>query len=411
MKDLDKFQKALEAIKKEGKYRTFNNILRERGKYPSAIWYSKYGVKKIINWCSNDYLGMGQHQFVIDAMKTALDAVGAGSGGTRNISGTTKYHVTLESELARLHKKESALIFTSAYVANLTTLETIPKVLSEITYISDSENHSSIIQGIRYSKAKKEIWKHNDLNHLEELLVKISGPKCVVFESVYSMDGDISPLKQIVDLCKKYNAITYLDEVHAVGLYGLTGGGIAERENLQDEIDIINGTLGKAFGVQGGYIAGKADFLDAIRSLAPGFIFTTSLSPVICAGALSSVRYVREHNDLRKKLHEKSAKTKRELANSGIEVLQNNSHIVPVIIGDAIKCKKISDDLLYKEGIYVQPINYPTVSVGTERLRFTPGPLHTDAMIHDMTYKLKEAMISNLVLKRNNVVSINAKVS
>jgi len=411
VKDLDKFQKALEAIKKEGKYRTFNNILRERGKYPSAIWYSKYGVKKIINWCSNDYLGMGQHQFVIDAMKTALDAVGAGSGGTRNISGTTKYHVTLESELARLHKKESALIFTSAYVANLTTLETIPKVLSEITYISDSENHSSIIQGIRYSKAKKEIWKHNDLNHLEELLMKISGPKCVVFESVYSMDGDISPLKQIVELCKKYNAITYLDEVHAVGLYGLTGGGIAERENLQNEIDIINGTLGKAFGVQGGYIAGKADFLDAIRSLAPGFIFTTSLSPVICAGALSSVRYVREHNDLRKKLHEKSAKTKRELANSGIEVLQNNSHIVPVIIGDAIKCKKISDDLLYKEGIYVQPINYPTVSVGTERLRFTPGPLHTDAMIHDMTYKLKEAMISNLVLKRNNVVSINAKVS
>ena len=411
MKDLDKFQKALEAIKKEGKYRIFNNILRERGKYPSAIWYSKYGVKKIINWCSNDYLGMGQHQFVIDAMKTALDAVGAGSGGTRNISGTTKYHVTLESELARLHKKESALIFTSAYVANLTTLETIPKVLSEITYISDSENHSSIIQGIRYSKAKKKIWKHNDLNHLEELLMKISGPKCVVFESVYSMDGDISPLKQIVELCKKYNAITYLDEVHAVGLYGLTGGGIAERENLQNEIDIINGTLGKAFGVQGGYIAGKADFLDAIRSLAPGFIFTTSLSPVICAGALSSVRYVREHNDLRKKLHEKSAKTKRELANSGIEVLQNNSHIVPVIIGDAIKCKKISDDLLYKEGIYVQPINYPTVSVGTERLRFTPGPLHTDVMIHDMTYKLKEAMISNLVLKRNNVVSINAKVS
>ncbi len=411
MKDLDKFQKALEAIKKEGKYRIFNNILRERGKYPSAIWYSKYGVKKIINWCSNDYLGMGQHQFVIDAMKTALDAVGAGSGGTRNISGTTKYHVTLESELARLHKKESALIFTSAYVANLTTLETIPKVLSEITYISDSENHSSIIQGIRYSKAKKEIWKHNDLNHLEELLMKISGPKCVVFESVYSMDGDISPLKQIVELCKKYNAITYLDEVHAVGLYGLTGGGIAERENLQNEIDIINGTLGKAFGVQGGYIAGKADFLDAIRSLAPGFIFTTSLSPVICAGALSSVRYVREHNDLRKKLHEKSAKTKRELTNSGIEVLKNNSHIVPVIIGDAIKCKKISDDLLYKESVYVQPINYPTVPVGTERLRFTPGPLHTDVMIHDMAYKLKEAMISNLVLKRNNVVNINTKIS
>ena len=411
MKDLDKFQKVLESLKGDGKYRVFNSILRERGNYPSAIWYSKYGVKKIINWCSNDYLGMGQHQLVIDAMKTALDSVGAGSGGTRNISGTTKYHVVLEDELANLHKKESALIFTSAYVANLTTLETIPKVLSEITYISDSENHSSIIQGIRYSKATKEIWKHNDLNHLEELLKKIPGPKCVVFESVYSMDGDISPIKQIVELCKKYNAITYLDEVHAVGLYGLTGGGIAEREGLQDDIDIINGTLGKAFGVQGGYIAGKKDFLDAIRSLAPGFIFTTSLSPVICAGALTSVKYVREHNDLRNQLRERSTKTKRELTKSGIKVLENNSHIVPVIIGDAVKCKRISDELLYKENIYVQPINYPTVSVGTERLRFTPGPLHTDTMIFDMVDKLKETMTRNLVLKKSNVININTKVS
>ena len=411
MKDLDKFQKVLDSLREDGKYRVFNSILRERGNYPRAIWYSKYGVKKIINWCSNDYLGMGQHQFVIEAMKTALDTVGAGSGGTRNISGTTKYHVVLEDELAKLHKKESSLIFTSAYVANLTTLETIPKVLSEITYISDSENHSSIIQGIRYSEAKKEIWKHNDLNHLEKLLKKISGPKCVVFESVYSMDGDISPLKQIVELCKKYNAITYLDEVHAVGLYGLTGGGIAEREGLQDDIDIINGTLGKAFGVQGGYIAGKKDFLDAIRSLAPGFIFTTSLSPVICAGALTSVKYVREHNDLRKQLWERATKTKQELKKSGIKVLENNSHIVPVIIGDAVKCKRISDDLLYKENIYVQPINYPTVSVGTERLRFTPGPLHTDTMIFDMVTKLKETMNRNLVLKKNNVININTKVS
>ena len=411
MKNLDKFQKVLDSLKGNGKYRVFNSILRERGNYPRAIWYSKYGVKKIINWCSNDYLGMGQHQFVIEAMKTALDTVGAGSGGTRNISGTTKYHVVLEDELAKLHKKESSLIFTSAYVANLTTLETIPKVLSEITYISDSENHSSIIQGIRYSEAKKEIWKHNDLNHLEKLLKKISGPKCVVFESVYSMDGDISPLKQIVELCKKYNAITYLDEVHAVGLYGLTGGGIAEREGLQDDIDIINGTLGKAFGVQGGYIAGKKDFLDAIRSLAPGFIFTTSLSPVICAGALTSVKYVREHNDLRKQLWERATKTKQELKKSGIKVLENNSHIVPVIIGDAVKCKRISDDLLYKENIYVQPINYPTVSVGTERLRFTPGPLHTDTMIFDMVAKLKEAMTRNLVLKKSNVININTKVS
>tara|TARA_Y100000296_G_scaffold4508_1_gene5819 strand:+ start:12 stop:1247 length:1236 start_codon:yes stop_codon:yes gene_type:complete len=411
MKNLDKFQKVLDLLRSEGKYRVFNSILRERGKYPSAIWYSKYGVKKIINWCSNDYLGMGQHQQVIDSMKTALDAVGTGSGGTRNISGTTKYHVTLEDELARLHKKESALIFTSAYVANLTTLESIPKVLPDITYISDSENHASIIQGIRHSKAKKVVWKHNDLNHLEDLLKKIPDPKCVVFESVYSMDGDISPIKQIVALCKKYNASTYLDEVHAVGLYGLTGGGISERENLQDDIDIINGTLGKAFGVQGGYIAGKKDFLDAIRSLAPGFIFTTSLSPVICAGALASVRYVKENNDLRKQLQERSSKTKYELIKSGIKVLENNSHIVPVIIGDAVKCKKISDDLLYEENIYVQPINYPTVSVGTERLRFTPGPLHTDAMIFDMVSKLKKTMIKNQALEKSNVININTKVS
>jgi len=411
MKNLDKFQKVLDLLRSEGKYRVFNSILRERGKYPSAIWYSKYGVKKIINWCSNDYLGMGQHQQVIDSMKTALDAVGTGSGGTRNISGTTKYHVTLEDELAQLHKKESALIFTSAYVANLTTLESIPKVLPDITYISDSENHASIIQGIRHSKAKKVVWKHNDLNHLENLLKKIPNPKCVVFESVYSMDGDISPIKQIIALCKKYNASTYLDEVHAVGLYGLTGGGISERENLQDDIDIINGTLGKAFGVQGGYIAGKKDFLDAIRSLAPGFIFTTSLSPVICAGALASVRYVKENNDLRKQLQERSSKTKYELIKSGIKVLENNSHIVPVIIGDAVKCKKISDDLLYEENIYVQPINYPTVSVGTERLRFTPGPLHTDVMIFDMVSKLKKTMIKNQALEKSNVININTKAS
>ncbi len=411
MKYLNKFKKVIKNLKSSGKYRIFNSILRKRGKFPNAIWYSKYGVKKIVNWCSNDYLGMGQHQFVIDAMKTALDNVGTGSGGTRNISGTTKYHEVLEEELAILHKKESALIFTSAYVANLTTLETIPKVLPDITYISDSENHSSIIQGIRHSRAKKVIWKHNDLDHLEKLLKKIPDPKCLVFESVYSMDGDISPLKQIIDLCNKYNAISYLDEVHAVGLYGLKGGGIAERENLQNKIDIINGTLGKAFGMQGGYVAGKKDFLDTIRSLAPGFIFTTSLSPVICAGALTSIRYVREHNDLRNQLKERSTKTKSELAKVGINVLENNSHIVPVIIGDAVKCKQISDDLLYNEGIYVQPINYPTVPEGTERLRFTPGPLHTDNMISDMVLKLKEAMIKNEVLKQNNIIHFHKKVS
>ena len=411
MKYLDKFEEILATLKNEGKYRIFNSILRKRGKFPNAIWYSKYGVKNIVNWCSNDYLGMGQNEIVIDAMKTALDSVGTGSGGTRNISGTTKYHEALEKELANLHKKESALIFTSAYVANLTTLETIPRVLPNITYISDSENHSSIIQGIRNSRVKKVIWKHNDLSHLEELLKKIPDPKCVVFESVYSMDGDISPIKQIVNLCKKHNAITYLDEVHAVGLYGLHGGGIIERENLQNEIDIINGTLGKAFGLQGGYVAGRKDFLDAIRSLAPGFIFTTSLSPVICAGALTSVKYVREHNDLRNQIKERSSKTKIELSKVGINVLKNNSHIVPVIIGDPIKCKKISDDLLYKDGIYVQPINYPTVPEGTERLRFTPGPLHTDSMISEMVAKLKNAMITNQVLETSNIISFPNKAS
>ena len=411
MKYLDKFKEILATLKNEGKYRIFNSILRKRGKFPNAIWYSKYGVKNIVNWCSNDYLGMGQNQLVIDAMKTALDSVGTGSGGTRNISGTTKYHEALEKELANLHKKESALIFTSAYVANLTTLETIPRVLPNITYISDSENHSSIIQGIRNSRVKKVIWKHNDLSHLEELLKKIPDPKCVVFESVYSMDGDISPIKQIVNLCKKHNAITYLDEVHAVGLYGLHGGGIIERENLQNEVDIINGTLGKAFGLQGGYVAGRKYFLDAIRSLAPGFIFTTSLSPVICAGALTSVKYVREHNDLRNQIKERSSKTKIELSKVGINVLKNNSHIVPVIIGDPIKCKKISDDLLYKYGIYVQPINYPTVPEGTERLRFTPGPLHTDSMISEMVDKLKNSIIANQVLETSNIISFPNKAS
>ena len=411
MKYIDKFRKILDLLKTEGKYRVFNTILRKRGDFPNAIWYSKYGVKKIVNWCSNDYLGMGQNKIVIDGMKTALDNVGTGSGGTRNISGTTKYHEALENELSNLHKKESALIFTSAYVANLTTLETIPKVLSDITFISDSDNHSSIIQGIKNSRAKKVIWKHNDLKHLEKILIETPAPKCVVFESVYSMDGDISPVKEVLQLCKKYNAISYLDEVHAVGLYGINGGGIAERESLQNEVDIINGTLGKAFGLQGGYVAGKKDFLDAIRSLAPGFIFTTSISPVICAGALASVKFVKEHNNLRNEIKERSLKTKTELINAGINVLENPSHIVPVIIGDPVKCKTISDELLNEDGIYVQPINYPTVPEGTERLRFTPSPLHTNEMILDMVNKLKKAMIKNKVLKTDNIINFHKKVS
>jgi 5-aminolevulinate synthase len=396
MQYIKEFEKVINQLKSDGKYRVFNDILRQKGKFPSAVWYSKYSINNIINWCSNDYLGMGQHQFVIDSMKTALEMSGAGSGGTRNISGTTHYHVALELELAKLHNKEAALLFTSAFNANETTLETMAKIIPDIMFISDANNHSSIIQGIRHSKAKKEIFKHNDVKDLESILMSNPGPKCVVFESVYSMDGDIAPINDIIDLCKKYEAISYIDEVHGVGLYGKTGGGVCEAVNA--EPDIINGTLAKGFGVQGGYIAGNKIFLDAIRSLAPAFIFTTSLSPVICAGALTSVKYVREHHNLREELYERSQKVKDIMKSESIPVMENVSHIVPVMIGDAVKCKRISDDLLYKDGIYVQPINYPTVPVGTERLRFTPGPYHTDSMIYDMVVKLKEALIRNKVI-------------
>ncbi len=390
MEHLDKFQQVIKDYKDDGRYRTFNDIIRKRGDYPNAIWYSKYSIKNIVNWCSNDYLGMGQHSYVIDSMKTALETAGAGAGGTRNISGTTHYHNALERELALLHKKESALLFTSAYNANQTTLETMGKIIPDLLFISDEENHSSIIQGLRHSKCRKEIFKHNDVQDLESILMSNPGPKCVVFESVYSMDGDIAPVKEIIEVSKKYNAITYIDEVHAVGLYGETGAGICERDKV--EVDIINGTLAKAYGVQGGYIAGKREFIDAIRSMASAFIFTTSLSPVICAGALTSIKYVKDHPELREKIQERARKTKEEIERQGIEVLKNNSHIVPVIIGDPIKCKAVSDELLYKEGIYVQPINWPTVKRGTERLRFTPTPFHTDAHIFDMVVKLKSAL-------------------
>ena len=390
MEHLDKFQQVIKDYKDDGRYRTFNDIIRKRGDYPNAIWYSKYSIKNIVNWCSNDYLGMGQHSYVIDSMKTALETAGAGAGGTRNISGTTHYHNALERELALLHKKESALIFTSAYNANQTTLETMGKVIPDMLFISDEQNHSSIIQGLRHSKCRKEIFKHNDVQDLESILMSNPGPKCVVFESVYSMDGDIAPVKEIIEVSKKYNAITYIDEVHAVGLYGETGAGICERDKV--EVDIINGTLAKAYGVQGGYITGKREFIDAIRSMARAFIFTTSLSPVICAGALTSIKYVKDHPELREKIQERARKTKEEIERQGIEVLKNDSHIVPVIIGDPIKCKAVSDELLYKEGIYVQPINWPTVKRGTERLRFTPTPFHTDAHIFDMVVKLKSAL-------------------
>ena len=387
------FQKTIDRLKSEGKYRVFNDILRERGEYPNAIWYGPYNIKNIVNWCSNDYLGMGQNKVVLDAMHTALDQTGAGAGGTRNIAGTTHYHVALEHELAKLHKKETALLYTSAYVANEWTLVALKQIIPDIVFLSDSANHASLIQGIRHSGADKVIWTHNDMEDLEDKLKNVSGTPCVVFESVYSMDGDVSPMLEVCDLAEKYGAITYIDEVHAVGFYGKHGGGKLEELGLQDRVDIVNGTLGKAFGVQGGYIAGEAIVIDAIRSVASGFIFTTSSSPVICAGALASVKYVMDHNELREQHQLQASKLKRKLAHYDIEVHPDAStHIVPVMIGDPVRCKKLSDVLLEEHGIYCQPINYPTVAEGTERLRFAPTPLHTDAMISQLVDSLRKVL-------------------
>jgi len=393
MIDKKPFQQKLEQLKQEGKYRVFNDILRERGKFPKAIWYGKYAIKEIVNWCSNDYLGMGQNQIVIDAMHTALDQTGAGSGGTRNIGGTSHYHVALEHELADLHSKSGALLFSSAYVANEWTLVALKQIIPDIVFVSDSNNHASIIQGIRHSGADKIIWQHNDMNNLEDKLKNVSGTPCIVFESVYSMDGDVSPIQDICDLAARYGAITYIDEVHAVGLYGEQGAGYLQKLNLQDNVDIVNGTLGKAFGVQGGYIAADADIIDAVRSVASGFIFTTSASPVTCAGALASVKYLRDHNDLREQHQERARKLKHRMIKAGLEPMgSSTTHIVPLLIRDALLCKEVSDSLINDYGIYVQPINYPTVAEGTERLRFAPTPFHTDGMIEDLIKALTEVI-------------------
>lgn len=389
------FEDLIQNLKDSGKYRVFNDIVREAGDFPKAIWYGPYGIKTIVNWCSNDYLGMGQNKVVLDSMRTALDHTGSGSGGTRNIGGTSHYHRALEAELAKLHKKESALLFSSAYVANEWTLIALAKIIPNIEFISDSKNHNSIIVGINHSRADKKIFKHNDLEDLEQQL-KISFAQgktpCVVFESVYSMDGDVSPIKDICRLAKKYKAITYIDEVHAVGLYGQHGGGLVEQLGLEDQLDFINGTLGKAFGTQGGYVACDAVVADAIRSIAAGFIFTTSMSPVTCAGALAAIKYLREHNEIREHHQERAAKLKADLTRAGISVMDTTTtHIVPVLVGDAKKCKAMSDYLLNEHNIYVQPINYPTVDVGTERLRFAPTPFHDDGMIEDLVSALKVA--------------------
>ena len=388
------FTELLQTMKDNGKYRVFNDIVREAGKFPTAIWYGPYNIKNIVNWCSNDYLGMGQHKVVLEAMHTALDHTGSGSGGTRNIGGTSHYHVALEHELATLHNKAKALLFSSAYVANEWTLIALAKIIPNIQFISDENNHNSIIVGISHSKAAKQIFKHNDLQDLEDKLVnaQLTGHvPCIVFESVYSMDGDVGKIKEICDLADKHGAMTYIDEVHAVGLYGVHGGGKVEELGLESRIDIVNGTLGKAYGVQGGYIAADSDVIDAIRSVAAGFIFTTSMSPVACSGALAAVKYLKDHNEVREKHQERARKLKHRLNAAGIRVMEcSTSHIVPVLVGDAKKCKAMSDRLLHEHSIYVQPINYPTVDVGTERLRFAPSPFHTDAMIEDLVVALKE---------------------
>jgi 5-aminolevulinate synthase len=395
----DLFQNLLDTLKNEGKYRVFNDIVRERGDFPRAIWYGKYAIKNIVNWCSNDYLGMGQNKVIIDAMHTALDQTGAGSGGTRNIGGTSHYHVALELELARLHSKPSALLYSSAYVANEWSLIALSKIIPNIVFLSDSNNHASLIQGIRHSGADKTIWQHNDMEQLEQQLVESTARNqvpCIVFESVYSMDGDVSPIEAICDLADRHGAITYIDEVHAVGLYGEHGAGYLEKLGIQDRVDIVNGTLGKAFGITGGYIAGDGEVIDAIRSVASGFIFTTSMSPVLCAGALASVKYLKDHNELREQHQAQANKLKNKFIEAGVEVLDKAcTHIIPVMIRDAKVCKAISDKLLDDHGIYVQSINYPTVAVGQERLRFAPTPLHTDAMIDECVRAVKEC-ISNV---------------
>ena len=384
MIDKKPFQQKLEQLKQEGKYRVFNDIVRERGKFPKAIWYSKYAIKEIVNWCSNDYLGMGQNKVVIDAMHTALDQTGAGSGGTRNIGGTSHYHVALEAELGRLHSKPQALLFSSAYVATEWSLVALKQIVTDIVYLSDSKNHASLIQGIRHSGAPKEIWQHNDMEDLENKLSSCSGTPCIVFESVYSMDGDIGHIREICDLAERYGAMTYIDEVHAVGLYGDTGAGVCEQLG-EDRVDIINGTLGKAFGVTGGYIAADADIIDAIRLVASGFIFTTSMSPVLCAGALASVKWLKDHPEMRMQHQERADTLKRMLVDRGMEIHPKAcTHIVPVMVRDPFRCKAMSDALLNEHGIYIQPINYPTVAEGTERLRIAPTPFHTDIMMNEL---------------------------
>jgi len=386
------FKSAIERLHKEGRYRVFIDILRTKGSYPNAHCFGGNGPKPVTVWCSNDYLGMGQHPAVIEAMETALHQVGAGSGGTRNISGNTHFHVDLEAELAELHGKDGALLFTSGYVSNEAALSTIGKLLPGCVIFSDALNHASMIAGIKSSGCEKRVFRHNDLEHLEQLLQECppETPKLIAFESVYSMDGDIAPIAAICDLADKYEALTYLDEVHAVGMYGEHGGGISERDSVAQRLTIIEGTLGKAFGVMGGYIAANRMIIDCIRSYAPGFIFTTSLSPVLVAGALASVRHLKVSSAEREAQQTAAAMLKKKFASAGLPVMPSVTHIVPLLVGCPAKAKKISDILLAEYGLYVQPINFPTVPRGTERLRFTPGPCHSAEMMDELTTALVE---------------------
>ncbi len=399
----ERFRTAVARIRGEGRYRVFCDLEREAGAFPRARRYPRPdgAPAPVTVWCSNDYLGMGQHPAVLEAACAAVRRMGAGAGGTRNISGTTHLHVLLEQELARLHGTEAALVFTSGFVANEAALSTVGRLLPGCVIFSDAENHASMIAGIRHSGCEKRIFRHNDADHLEQLLraTPAEAPKLIAFESVYSMDGDFGPIAAICDLAERYGALTYLDEVHAVGLYGARGGGLAERDGVMARLDVIQGTLAKAFGCMGGYIAAASDLIDAVRSIAPGFIFTTSLAPAVTGAALASVRYVSAHDELRTRHQERAATVKRRLRAAGLPVMPSPSHIVPVLVGEPVACKRASDLLLDEFGIYIQPINYPTVARGSERLRITPTPAHDDAAIDHLIAALTEVW-SRLHLQR-----------
>lgn len=400
-----KLDQAIARLHEEGRYRTFIDIERHKGHFPHATWKRPDGTDQPITvWCGNDYLGMGQHPAVLDAMHEAIDATGAGSGGTRNISGTTVYHKALEAELADLHGKEAALLFTSAYIANDATLSTLPKLFPGMIIYSDALNHASMIEGVRRNGGAKRIFRHNDLDHLRELLEADdpAAPKVIAFESIYSMDGDFGPIEAICDLADEFGALTYIDEVHAVGMYGPRGAGVAERDRLMHRLDIINGTLAKAYGVMGGYIAASAKMCDAIRSYAPGFIFTTSLSPAVAAGAAASVRHLKTDQSLRDQQQTQARILKMRLKGLGLPLIDHGSHIVPVMVGDPVHTKIISDMLLERHGIYVQPINFPTVPRGTERLRFTPSPVHGPEDI-DRVVKAMDELWNHCALNRADI--------